>query len=219
MRFPKTLTYCCLLAIGTATLSFAQDSSDAQQKALDALRQYTAEKEGKTAAPLTTKPVQKSEDDAAAKELERKAREAARQKQQQEQPKEPAPPKAAPAPVTASTQSVDADKERKAREALDALRRESATTQALTAKTPATQPVNQEETAREALESSYSSTPAKTAAPAVTKSAPPQQMTVTAKPQPKTRKEKLNDLLELYMANTITPREYHARRATLIAGN
>ena len=42
---------------------------------------------------------------------------------------------------------------------------------------------------------------------------------VMTKPKPKTKKEKLADLLELYKDNSITPREYHDQRAMILAGN
>jgi hypothetical protein len=236
MRFPKTLTYCCILAVGTATATFAQDNSDAQQKALDALRQYTAEKEGKTSKPLTTQPVKKADDAAIAKELEQKAREAA-------QPKPAEPPAAAPAaaavvaapvvtkttpPPAASSDSIETERERKAREALDALRRggaEGQSQQALTTTAPAANTeASREAAALAALEASYrKEQAAKAAAPVAAATA---TATTTApataamsKPMPKTRKEKLNDLLELYMDNAITPRQYHDQRAALIAGN
>jgi hypothetical protein len=251
MRFPKTLTCCCLLAVSAATLVHSQDNSDAQQKALDALRQYTAEKEGKSSKPLTTKPVQKSNDDAVTKELEQKAREAAK-------PAQPAVAVPAAAPMVAKSTATPAaaspvaetEQERKAREALDVLRRGTTEPrgQALTAKTTAEQHDNAEAAARAALEASYAAVPtgntispdleskARTsldaltaqkpmptastvAAPSTPTPAPTTQVAVVSKPKPQTRKEKLNDLLELYMNNAITARQYHDQRAALIASN
>lgn len=230
------LTYCCILAVGAATAAFAQDNSAAQQKALDALRQFTAEKEGKTTKPLTTKP----KDDAIAKELEQKAREQAGKAPAATQAPA-AKPVAAPVVTKAATttttksQGIETEQERKAREALDALRRGASEPQpkALTATTTAApvSNVSKEDAARAALAASYAkpAPAAETVAPkaaasmattkkaATTTTAAP--MAVMSQPKPKTLKEKLNDLLELYMDNSITPRQYHDQRAALVAGN
>jgi len=239
------------LAVSAATLVHSQDSSDAQQKALEALRQYTAEKEGKSSKPLTTKPVQKSNDAAATKELEQKAREAAKPKQAQ-------PAVAAPvaAPVVTKTVTTPAaaspvaetEQERKAREALDTLRRTAAEpkAQAMTSTPPAEQHDNAEAAARAALEASYAAVPTgNTISPDLENKArtsldalavqkptptasnvaapstpvPSAQVAVVSKPKPQTHKEKLNRLLELYMGNAITARQYHDQRAALIASN
>lgn len=242
MRFPKTLTYCCVLAVGTAVVCVAQTDAEQQDKALNALRQFTAEKEGQASRGLTTRPVQESDDAAITKELEQKAREAISQQEQAPQTEEKpvVVPTAAPtATTTTSTQesSIDTNEERTARGALDELRRADAPVaeqQSVTAKTSPGNPANQETAVRAALDESYTSVPTdNTLSPGLeggaratlesmasgTAVATSGQSAVMAKPKPMTRKEKLNDLLEQYMDNTITPREYHQQRATIIAGN
>ena len=217
MRFPKTLTVCCLFAGFSATTTFAQDA-DAQQRALDALRQYTAEKEGRASTGLTTEPTPDA-DSAAQKELEQKAREAAVEQQ----------------PEPAQTATDETEQERRAREALDDLRRADPEPAGNTSTVVVTEaPGNDKEAAaRAALEAQYDAAPAdNTLEPTLEQQArqqldamttqtdvPTSTQQVMAKPKPKTKKEKLADLLELYMDNSITPREYHDQRAMIIAGN
>ena len=80
---------------------------------------------------------------------------------------------------------------------------------------------DKEAAARAALEAQYQAAPAgqsldaATTQPSVAATAP----AAVAKPAPKTKKEKLADLLELYKDNSITPREYHEQRAMIMAGN
>lgn len=268
MRFPKTLTFTCLLAVGTS-VGYSQ-TADQQEKALRALHQYISQQESKTPAksspPPVAKPATANQEDAARKALEK-----------MEEGKTPAAASTATAVTTSATPSaLPSDEERKARAALDELRRAGArqatpTTSApavvttpapqttvqtvksqptptptpapaveVTTATPSALPADKEAKARAALEAlagANAAQPMETQ-PAVAASTPqaeqpkPEATSLTPAPLKEekemplaestaamSKKEKLQQILNLYIADQISPREYHERRAAILAGN
>lgn len=263
MRFPKTLTFSCLLVVGAA-VGYTQ-TAEQQEKALRSLRQFIAEKEAAPAAPRTQTPPPVAQPAPADEDKVKAAQQALENLRGSGQTGQ------------ASPSSLAEDKERKARAALDELRRSgtrpaaplTATTSGAATTSPLTD--TQEQKARTALSQAYTGAapggtlpadaesraraaleqlrnqPAAVAAvpaPAATPGQPvvaatpaaaaaqpataPASLAVvepaptpapTATPVAVTKKDKLQEILELYIADQITPREYHDRRAQILAGN
>jgi hypothetical protein len=265
MRFPKTLTFSCLLVVGAA-VGYSQ-TAEQQEKALRTLRQFIAEKEAAPAAPRAQTPPPVAQPAPATEDKVKAAQQTLENLRGSGQTGQVSP------------SSLPEDKERKARAALDELRRSgarpaaplTATTSPLTdtqeqkARTALSQvytgaapgstlPADAESRARAALEQLRNQQPAVAAVPAPAQApvapaaaaparpavvatpaaaaaqpaAAPASLTVVepaptpapaATPVALTKKDKLQEILELYIADQITPREYHDRRAQILAGN
>ena len=276
MRFPKTLTFSCLLVVGAA-VGYTQ-TAEQQEKALRSLRQFIAEKEtAPRPAPQAQTPAPIAQPAPAAEDKVKAAQQALENLRGSGQTGQTG---------QASPSSLAEEKERKARAALDELRRSgarpaaplTATTSGAATESPLTD--TQEQKARTALGQSYTgatpgdalpsdaesraraalerlrsqpaavaavpapavqqpvASPAATPAPPVVAATPaaaaaqpaaaPASLTVVepapipvpaATPVAVTKKDKLQEILELYIADQITPREYHDRRAQILAGN
>ena len=113
-------------------------------------------------------------------------------------------PAVAAVPVATSS-PLPQSAEDKARAALNQLR----ATEPVVAAVPAVAPP---------ARSPKQGTAASKVAPAA-KSEPTAPAVAAAPPVATTKKEKLQEILELYIADQITAREYHDRRATILAGN
>lgn len=272
MRFPKTLTFTCLLTVGTS-VGFSQ-TADLQEKALRALRESIAADESHPKAaqshsqPAATNqnqaPSSQDKIDAAQKALERmegtssgaasskaiseererKARGALDElRRAGEQPK---PVKQSGAPLTDTeeqkartvlTQSYSGstapgggstltpDQEAKARAALERLEGPGvATTSSPAAVAPVEPPAAQPPQVVPAVAATAPSTQAP-AATAPSQAAPSTATTASAQvpiavpPAEMNRNQKLQQILDLYIADKISPREYHEKRAAILAGN
>lgn len=266
MRFPKTLTFSCLLVVGAA-VGYTQ-TAEQQEKALRSLRQFIAEKEtAPSSAPKAQTPAPVAQPAPAEEDKVKAAQQALENLRGSGQTGQ------------ASPSSLAEEKERKARAALDELRRSgarpaapltattsgaattspltdtleqkarTALSQAYTGTTPGAElPSDAESRARAALEQLRNQTTAVAAVPtteaqqpatsafpttvAATPAPAAAQPTAVATSQPVaetpapaatpvavTKKDKLQEILELYVADQITPREYHDRRARILAGN
>jgi len=206
MQTPKLLLIVCIAALGVSSVHAQSADSDVQAKAREALRQKIAETPVQESAPSAVTPAEAPKKAAVKKPAKTAA---------------PAAVAAAPAAQTAEVvvpiQPMDAGTEDKARQALHQKMQELSTQDvavkpapARPEKTTAEAPAKRTQTVAAAKPASKSNkyefmdpnaVPASTAGVAVAN----------------TKEGKLAELLRLYMADQITPVEYHAQRAKILA--
>ncbi|EEF58106.1 hypothetical protein [Pedosphaera parvula] len=210
MQIPKSLLIICMAALGVSSVHAQSADTDVQAKAREALRQKLAETPVQQSAPSAVTPAPAAPAEAPAQVVPQEA-----PVKKKTAAKKPAKSET-PAPVAAATEEVivpisqlDASSESKAREALHRKMQELRSQNV--AATPAPKVGGQAETPAVAVNPApksnkyefmdVGSSPASTAGVVVAN----------------TKDAKLAELLRLYMADQITPNEYHAQRAKIIA--
>jgi hypothetical protein len=229
MQIPKSLLIVCIAALGVSSVHAQRADTDVQAKAREALRQKIAETPVQEPAPSAVTPAPAPV--APAEAPAQPAPQAAPKKKKTAAKKPakaaaPTPVAATPAPAPAAetaevvvpTQKMELGSEDKAREALRQKIQELKS-QDVAVKPAPTKGEPQTATAEPAKE-----TQTMAATKHVSKSSKYEFMDINGVQPSKagvivanTKEGKLAELLKLYMADQITPVEYHAQRAKIIA--
>lgn len=210
MHIPKLLAVVCMAALGASSLNAQRADTDVQAKAREKLREAMAQADAQQvtapAQPAVTKP-----------------------------PAAPPPVivSAPAAPVQTAPGNSNADAEEKAREQL---RQAAAQLEAQQPQPPSRPPITHiPPVAPEKPKPVVKVKAVKPAKVAATQPAPepkkkptvskpiavipaPRLMTPAMAPAPGSKEQRLDDLLQLYKTDKITPTEYHERRARILSG-